>query len=105
MVISGYLGQVLAKFSIEPVEIIFSVHAIHTTSTSASAVKPKGCYTSDDVGIPDEIRTARVTEAGAAGVCIVGKQEGEVANKAAIDLVQFRMSDHAHSLIVFLPGR
>ena len=56
MVISGYLGQVLAKFSIEPVEIIFSVHAIHTTSTSASAVKPKGCYTSDDVGIPDAYR-------------------------------------------------
>ena len=56
--IFGYLWQVLAKFTIEPVEIISSVYAIHTTGTSAVAVEPKGGYPGDDVGIPDEIRTA-----------------------------------------------
>ena len=103
MVISNSLGQVLAKFAIEPVEIISSVYAIHTTGTSAIAVEPKGGYPGDNVGIPDEIGTARVTEAGATGMRIVGKQEGVIPHKPAIDLVELRMSDHAHSLVIFLP--
>ena len=57
MFISTSLGQVLAKFTIEPIEIISSIYAIHTTGTGAIAVEPKGGYPGDDVGIPDEIRT------------------------------------------------
>ena len=75
-----------------------SIYTEYTTGTGAIAIEAKGCHPADNIGITDEVRAARVTEAGAAGGMVVGQQKGEIAYNASIDLVQFGMGYHSNLL-------
>ena len=67
------LWQVLAEFRIEPVEIVGSIHTINTACAGASAVETKGGHACNNIRITNKIRSTGVTEAGTAGVCIIGQ--------------------------------
>jgi len=71
--------QVITKGTIEPVEVIGPVDAVDTAGPRAVTIQAKGGRTGNHIGITDEVWTARVTEAGAACVCVIRKQQGEIA--------------------------
>src|SRR5439155_1377347 len=76
------------------VEVPAAVQTVDAASACTVAVQAEGGDTTDDVRRPDEVRAARVTEAGAAGVRVVREQEREVADDPAVDLIELRVRDH-----------
>src|SRR3990172_9081866 len=80
------LLQFIPKLGVDPVQIIRFIYTVDAPRAGTIAVQPEGGHTADNIGITDEVRTARVAEAGAAGIGVIRQQQGEVAHQTAIDL-------------------
>src|SRR5215211_32016 len=87
----------------KPIQVIGSIHAIDSTGTSTISIDTIRGHGTYDIGVTNEIRAAGIAEAGTAGIRIIGKQQREIACKPCVNLKQVGASQHAYSLIVFLP--
>jgi hypothetical protein len=70
-----------AKRALEPVEIVGSVDAVDAARAGAVAVEAVRGHAADHVRVSDEVRAARVAEAGTTGVVVVGQEDREVTGE------------------------
>jgi hypothetical protein len=50
--------QMSAKGAVEPIQIVGSIHTIHTAGASAVAVETERRHASNDIRITDKVRSA-----------------------------------------------
>ena len=62
----------LLQETIDKIQDVLPVGAEHTARSATSRVHTEGGYPSYDIGITQEIRAARVAEAGASRVGVIG---------------------------------
>src|SRR5687767_11034584 len=81
-----------------------SIHPVDSTGTSAISIESIRGHSTYYIGVTNKVGTTRVTKAGTTGMGVIRKQQREIACKACVNLNQVRASQHANSLIIFLPG-
>src|SRR5688500_13599062 len=75
----GYrLLEQLAELLLEPVEVVGLVEAVDAAGSAAGPVRAEGRDAGDHERVLDEVRAARVAEAGPAALRVVGQQDGVV---------------------------
>jgi len=52
----------VAELAVQPVQVVRTVHAVHTAGAGAGAVLAKRGDAADHVGVADEVRPARIAE-------------------------------------------
>jgi len=106
VIINSFIGldELRRIVGINEVENILPVDTEYATGPGTISIDTKGGNGSDNIAGAKEVRAARVTEAGSAGIRIVGKQEGEIACEAGIDLIQLGVGDITSPRCRVLPG-